>query len=33
MASYHITNPNVGNKEDTEDWRSKKLPIGRPEYI
>ena len=30
MQSYHITNPNVGNKEDTEDWRSKN---GRLEYI
>jgi hypothetical protein len=31
LQSYHIQNPNEGNKDGTEDWRSKNNPIA-PTY-
>lgn len=31
FQTYHITNPNVGNKDDTEDWRSK-VPFENQKY-
>merc|ERR1711939_1301003 len=34
MSTYHITNPNVGNKEDTEDWRIRGYnPLTPPDLL
>ncbi|KAL2075944.1 hypothetical protein VTL71DRAFT_887 [Oculimacula yallundae] len=34
MSTYHITNPNVGNKDDTEDWRIRGYnPLTPPDLL